>query len=142
MTGMEFYEMDRSELIRCWWERYRVAMQDEKGKDFFTENSKKPYQTQNFAWSYLFPGIASLGLHQSMFTASLKGLASDEQREHYLPQADYLNIIGCYAQTELSHGSNVAGLETTATFDVESESFTIHSPTIRAAKFWPGALGM
>ena len=36
----------------------------------------------------------------------------------------------------------MAGLETTATYDVESESFTIHSPTIRAAKFWPGALGM
>lgn len=25
--------------------------------------------------------------------------------------------IGCYAQTELGHGSNVRGLETTATWD-------------------------
>lgn len=59
-----------------------------------------------------------------------------------MPQADCLNIIGCYAQTELGHGSNVAGLETTATYDPASEQFTIHSPTIKAAKFWPGALGL
>jgi len=58
-----------------------------------------------------------------------------------LPRADNLNIIGCYAQTELGHGSNVSGLETTAKYDEKTETFTIHSPTIRAAKFWPGALG-
>ena len=51
-------------------------------------------------------------------------------------------MIGCYAQTELGHGSNVAGLETTATYCEKTETFTIHSPTIKAAKFWPGALGI
>ena len=50
-------------------------------------------------------------------------------------------MTGCYAQTELGHGSNVAGLETTATFDEKTDTFTMHSPTIKAAKFWPGALG-
>lgn len=44
-------------------------------------------------------------------------------------------------QTELGHGSNVAGLETTATFDMETDEFVIHTPHIRATKFWPGALG-
>lgn len=55
--------------------------------------------------------------------------------------ANRLNIIGCYAQTELGHGSNVAGLETTATFDIKTDEFVIHTPTIKAAKFWPGSLG-
>ena len=56
--------------------------------------------------------------------------------------ADNLNIIGCYAQTELGHGSNVSGIETTATYDENTQQFTIHSPTIKAAKFWPGSLGV
>ena len=36
----------------------------------------------------------------------------------------------------------MAGLETTATFDVNTDEFTIHTPTIKAAKFWPGNLGV
>ena len=56
--------------------------------------------------------------------------------------ADHLNIIGCYAQTELGHGSNVAGLETTATLDTTTDEFVVHTPTIRATKFWPGSLGV
>lgn len=50
-------------------------------------------------------------------------------------------ILGCYAQTELGHGSNVAQLETTATLDKSTDEFVIHSPTITSAKYWPGDLG-
>ena len=50
-------------------------------------------------------------------------------------------MIGCYGQTELGHGSNVAGLETTATLDKSTDEFIIHSPTISSTKYWPGDLG-
>lgn len=53
-----------------------------------------------------------------------------------------MEIFGCYAQTELGHGSNVAGLETTATLDKKTDEWIIHSPTISSAKYWPGSLGM
>lgn len=36
--------------------------------------------------------------------------------------------------TELGHGSNVPGLETTATFDEASDQFIIHTPTLTATK--------
>ncbi|KAI5007922.1 hypothetical protein ZWY2020_008970 [Hordeum vulgare] len=49
--------------------------------------------------------------------------------------------IGCYAQTELGHGSNVQGLETTATFDPSTDEFVMHSPTLTSSKWWPGGLG-
>lgn len=40
--------------------------------------------------------------------------------------------------TELGHGSNVAGLETTATFDPATDEFIIHSPSLTSTKFWIG----
>ena len=51
-------------------------------------------------------------------------------------------IIGCYAQTQLGHGSDVQNLETTATYIVESDSFVINTPSVSAAKYWPGDLGI
>ncbi|KAH8114984.1 acyl-CoA dehydrogenase/oxidase, partial [Phellopilus nigrolimitatus] len=50
-------------------------------------------------------------------------------------------IIGCYLQTELGHGTNVAQLETTATYLVNTGEFEIHSPTPTSTKWWIGALG-
>ena len=52
-----------------------------------------------------------------------------------------LDIIGCYAQTELGHGSNVGGLETEAVYDKVTDEFIINTPTITATKWWPGDMG-
>lgn len=52
-----------------------------------------------------------------------------------------LDVLGCYAQTELGHGSNVAELETTATFDQATDEIVINSPTLTSTKYWPGDLG-
>ena len=68
-------------------------------------------------------------------------LTSEEQRKKYLPLCDSLQMLGCYAQTELGHGSNVQGLETTATLDLETDEWVIHTPSISGAKFWPGGIG-
>lgn len=77
-----------------------------------------------------------------MFTECISTLASPEQKKNWLPLADNLNIIGGYSQTELGHGSNVADLETTATLDLNSDEFVIHTPSIRATKYWPGSIGL
>jgi acyl-CoA oxidase len=42
----------------------------------------------------------------------------------------------------MGHGSNVGGIETTATFDKQSDEFVIHTPNLKATKFWPGGLGI
>ncbi|XP_028772913.1 peroxisomal acyl-coenzyme A oxidase 1 [Neltuma alba] len=80
-------------------------------------------------------------LHWGMFVPAIKGQGTDEQQQKWLPLAYKMQIIGCYAQTELGHGSNVQGLETTATFDPQTDEFVIHSPTLTSCKWWPGGLG-
>lgn len=80
-------------------------------------------------------------LHWGMFVPAIKGQGTQEQQDKWLPLAYRMQIIGCYAQTELGHGSNVQGLETTATFDSETDEFVLHSPTLTSSKWWPGGLG-
>ncbi|KAJ3386866.1 hypothetical protein HDU84_001248 [Entophlyctis sp. JEL0112] len=83
----------------------------------------------------------SFSLHTGMFMPCLNSQGTDEQRKYWLGLAHNYRIIGCYAQTELGHGSNVQGLETTATYIPETEEFEIHSPTLTSAKWWVGGLG-
>ena len=77
-----------------------------------------------------------------MFAFSIEMFGTPEQVAKWRPLTKNFNIIGSYAQTELGHGSNVAGLETTATFDPLTDEFVINTPHIKAAKFWPGQLGV
>ncbi|KAF1791218.1 Acyl-coenzyme A oxidase, N-terminal [Phytophthora cactorum] len=69
-------------------------------------------------------------VHRSMFIPTLENQADDEQQAHWLPLATSYRILGAYAQTELGHGSNVQGLETTALYDKEKQEFVITSPTL------------
>ncbi|RIB24523.1 acyl-CoA dehydrogenase/oxidase [Gigaspora rosea] len=81
------------------------------------------------------------GIHQRMFIPTIMGQGTDEQKSKFLTPALKHEIIGCYAQTELGHGSNVQGLETTATYIPETDEFEIHTPHLTAAKWWAGGLG-
>lgn len=81
------------------------------------------------------------GVHFWMFVESIKSLADAEQRDEWLAEIKSRRMLGSYVQTELGHGSNVRGLETTAEYNPETQEFTINTPTITATKFWPGSLG-
>uniref|UniRef100_A0A8R1DXR3 Acyl-coenzyme A oxidase n=1 Tax=Caenorhabditis japonica TaxID=281687 RepID=A0A8R1DXR3_CAEJA len=82
-----------------------------------------------------------LALHDVMFIPALVAQASDEQNKKWLRRAQRREIVGCYAQTELGHGSNLRKLETTATYDVSTQEFVLHTPQITSLKWWPGGLG-
>ena len=73
-----------------------------------------------------------------MFMPSIMSQGDEEQQAYWLPLAQTLKVIGTYAQTELGHGTFVRGLETTATYDAQSEQFVVHSPALSSTKWWPG----
>lgn len=72
---------------------------------------------------------------------TLRDQGTPEQHKLFLEPAENYRAIGCYAQTELGHGSNVRGLETTATWDPKDKTFILHSPHLTASKWWIGSLG-
>ena len=76
-----------------------------------------------------------------MFIIGLEQMCSKEQQDKWLLKAKKCQMMGCYAQTELGHGSNVAGLGTTAKFDPKTDEFIINTPNIESSKWWPGDLG-
>lgn len=67
---------------------------------------------------------------------------SDEQKAIWIGKAERFEIFGSYAQTELGHGSNVRGIETTATFDRATDEFVVDSPSLSSTKYWIGTTGV
>ncbi|KAG0190177.1 fatty-acyl coenzyme A oxidase [Apophysomyces sp. BC1034] len=91
--------------------------------------------------SLVDPGFwTRFGVHYGLFVGALQSNASAGQLGYWFEKGalSLSSFVGCFAMTELGHGSNVPGLETTATFDEASDHFIIHTPTLTATKWWIG----
>ncbi|OBA19720.1 acyl-CoA oxidase [Metschnikowia bicuspidata var. bicuspidata NRRL YB-4993] len=82
-----------------------------------------------------------IGVNLGLFLGCIRGNGTEEQRNYWSTTKGtelLKNLYGCFGMTELAHGLNVAGLETTATFDKERDQFIINTPHIGATKWWIG----
>lgn len=130
-----------------WWctrtERYTRAC--ERGEIFvkIVRENKIPFEERTWLSLMLGEDLFLL-LHNVMFLPSLMNQADEEQQSWWVAKALNYEIIGTYAQTEITHGSNVRGLKTTATYDESlyggQGGWHVHSPSLDAAKWWPGGL--
>ncbi len=78
------------------------------------------------------------GVQFGLFAGSIANLGTRLHFDKYLADAGSLALPGCFAMTETGHGSNVRGLETTATYDGDTGEFAVHTPHWGAGKEYIG----
>ncbi|WP_278103473.1 acyl-CoA dehydrogenase [Microbacterium proteolyticum] len=78
------------------------------------------------------------GVQWGLFGSAVLQLGTQKHHEKWLPGIMSLDIPGAFAMTETGHGSDVAAIGTTATYDADTEEFVIHTP-FRGA--WKDYLG-
>lgn len=78
------------------------------------------------------------GVQWGLFGGAVENLGTARHHEKYVPGIINLDVLGCFAMTETGHGSNVAAVETTATYDAATQEFVVHSPTASARKDYIG----
>ncbi|WP_375540068.1 acyl-CoA dehydrogenase [Nocardia sp. BSTN01] len=77
------------------------------------------------------------GVQWGLFGGAVENLGTDRHTD-VVKRLLSLDLLGCFAMTESGHGSDVANLETTATYDPATGEFVVHSPTASARKDYIG----
>jgi acyl-CoA oxidase len=81
--------------------------------------------------------MVKAGVQWGLFGGAVENLGTERHAE-YVKDTITLELLGCFAMTETGHGSDVQALETTATYDAETEEFVINSATPTARKDYIG----
>ncbi len=78
------------------------------------------------------------GVQWGLFGAAVMHLGTEKHHLKYLPGIMSLETPGCFAMTETGHGSDVASIATTATYDEKTGDFVLHTPHRGAWKDYIG----
>ena len=78
------------------------------------------------------------GVQFGLFGGTIYRLGTERHHQKYLTETGKATLLGCFAMTETGHGSNVKDLETTATYDSETQSLVVHTPQYSAGKEYIG----
>ncbi len=82
--------------------------------------------------------LTKFGVQFGLFAGSVYRLGTERHHTEVLPRALTGELLGCFAMSETGHGSNVADLETTATYLPETDEFEIDTPHDLARKDYIG----
>ena len=94
------------------------------------------FTLEGLAWADGSLAIKS-GVQWGLWGGALDQLGTERHLE-WVEKASSLELPGCFAMTERGHGSDVQSLETTATYDPETDEFIINTPKDTAVKNYIG----
>ncbi|MFD9549154.1 acyl-CoA dehydrogenase [Nocardia salmonicida] len=77
------------------------------------------------------------GVQWGLFGGAVENLGTERHRD-FIKRLISLDLLGCFAMTESGHGSDVANVETTATYDPATQEFVVNTPTPSARKDYIG----
>ena len=139
----QLIDASRAELRELYVRLIASVLSDGKVSLTFPEDDADPTQGYAFVKAMI---AFDLGLHTRftvhtcLYFDTIRELGS-EKHMHLCHRAYELKDYGCFALTELGHGSNANGIQTIATYDHSTRSFIMSTPNELAAKFWIGAAG-
>jgi acyl-CoA oxidase len=123
-------------------ERILFLLRHDVFKNFLTDQSVASYLRRNAVFETLNifdHGLAvKLGVHYNLWGDALVKMGTKRHHDKWLQLTDEFKVRGCFAMTELGHGSNVRGIETVTTYDASTEEFIINTPCESAQKYWIG----
>ena len=131
----DIYDLSKDQL------RERTMLKMHSIVNWFTNENLDDFQARLAVISVLDPGFwTRFGVHLGLFSNAVRSGATSGQFAYWMSKGmlTVRNFYGCFGMTELAHGSNVAGLETTATLDENTDEFVIHTPHLGATKWWIG----
>ena len=82
--------------------------------------------------------LVKAGVQWGLWGGAVLHLGTERHHVKYLADTMSLDLLGCFAMTETGHGSDVASLRTTATYDPATQEFEIHTPYEAARKEYIG----
>jgi len=72
----------------------------------------------------------------NLFGSTIVKMGTKFHHDLLLDGIDSLSDIGCFGLTELGYGNNAIQMETTAHYNEYNDTWTIHTPTPLAQKYW------
>ncbi|OMP10220.1 hypothetical protein COLO4_04707 [Corchorus olitorius] len=136
------YNQSMEQQREMTWKRIQYLTERGVFKGWLTERGEEA-EMRRFAFFEVL-GIydhsiaIKLGVHFFLWGGAIQFFGTKHHHDKWLRDTENYLIKGCFAMTELGHGSNVRGIETVTTYDSKTGEFVINTPCESAQKYWIG----